>query len=348
MATRKKNAAPRVSKSGKSTKAGKGAPAKRRMGKLAPNAKARGLEAAEVAIAMDSPEVAALAALVREAGGAPIGAYHEPLGGRALMLASIPLNAVQPTPFQRDLSPTHAKRLAQKIDETGAFLDPLIVVRGDDGRLWTPNGRHRLAAAKVLGLRQITALISPDDTLAYRILALNTEKAHNLRDRSLEVIRMARSLAERQSQAKESQFTAEFEAPELLTLGIVYEKASRFAGGAYSAFLKKVDRFSDRTLVASLRERQDSASRLIEIDAQVKRLIAGLQAKGFKSPYLRNYVVARINPVRFHKAKKGDTKPPMPLAQALTRMAAAAKGFKLESVSNSDLAWVAVGAGGGE
>jgi ParB family chromosome partitioning protein len=348
MATRKKSAAPRASKSGKSTKAGKSGPSKRRLGKLAPNAKARGLEAAEVAIAMDSPEVAALATLVREAGGAPIGAYHEPLGGRALMLASIPLNAVQPTPFQRDLSPTHAKRLAQKIDETAAFLDPLIVVRGDDGRLWTPNGRHRLAAAKVLGLRQITALISPDETLAYRILALNTEKAHNLRDRSLEVIRMARSLAERQSQAKESQFTAEFEAPELITLGIVYEKSSRFAGGAYSAFLKKVDRFSDRTLVASLRERQDSASRLIEIDAQVKRLIASLQAKGFKSPYLRNYVVARINPVRFHKAKKGDTKPPMPLAQALTRMAAAAKGFKLESVSNSDLAWVAVGAGGAE
>ena len=349
MATRKKSAAPRASKSTQSSpKGGKRAAPKRRLGKLAPSAKARGLEASEVAIAMDSPEVAALATLVREAGGAPIGAYHEPLGGRALMLASIPLSAVQPTPFQRDLSPTHAKRLAQKIDETAAFLDPLIVVRGDDGRLWTPNGRHRLAAGKVLGLRQITALISPDETLAYRILALNTEKAHNLKDRSLEVIRMARSLEKRQSTAKESQFSAEFEAAELLTLGIVYEKSPRFAGGAYSAFLKKVDRFSDRTLAVSLRERQDSASRLIEIDAQVKRIIASLQAKGFKSPYLRNYVVARINPVRFHKAKKGDTKPPMPLAQALTRMAAAAKGFKLESVKNSDLAWVAVGAGGGE
>jgi ParB family chromosome partitioning protein len=74
------------------------------------------------------------------------------------------------------LSPTHVKRLANKIDETGAFLDPLIVVRGDDGRLWTPNGRHRLAAAKVLGLKQIMALISPNETLAYRILALNTER----------------------------------------------------------------------------------------------------------------------------------------------------------------------------
>src|SRR3984893_9750876 len=253
MATRSQSAATRT----------RSAAARRtRRGRLAPGKQARGLDAGQVAIAIDSPAVAELVALVREAGGAPIGAYHEPLGGRTLLLASLPLNAVQPTPFQRDLSPAHTKRLAAKIDQTAAFLDPLIVVRGEDGRLWTPNGRHRLAAGKGLGLKQITPLISPDETVAYGILALNTEKAHNQRDRSLEVIRMARSLAERQSQAKESQFTAEFEAPELLTLGIVYEKSSRFAGGAYSAFLKKVDRFSDRTLVASLRERQDYAARL--------------------------------------------------------------------------------------
>jgi ParB family chromosome partitioning protein len=340
MATRKTNSTAK--------RAGKAPAAKRGRGKLAPGAGARGLDAADVAIPMDSPEIAEVAALVRSAGGAPIGAYHEPLGGRPLMLASLPLNAVQPTPFQRDLSPTHAKRLALKIDETAAFLDPLIVVRGEDGRLWTPNGRHRLAAAKVLGLKQITALISPDENLAYRILALNTEKAHNLRDRSLEVIRMARSLAKRQSTTKESQFTAEFESADLLTLGIVYEQASRFAGGAYSPLLKKVDRFSDRTLPVSLRAREGFAARLLQIDAQTRRIIAALQARGFKSPYLRNYVVARINPVRFHKVKKGDTKPPMPLAEALTRMAAAAKSFKIESVSNSDLAWVAVGAGAQE
>jgi ParB family transcriptional regulator, chromosome partitioning protein len=319
-----------------------GAPAR---GRLAPGKSARGLDASQVAIALDSEEIAALVALVREAGGAPIGAYHEPLGGRALLLASVPLAAVQPTPFQRDLSPTHAKRLATKIDETAAFLDPLIVVRGEDGRLWTPNGRHRLAAGKVLGLKQITVLISPEESLAYRILALNTEKAHNLKDRSLEVVRMARNLAKRRGREPELEFAREFEAPELLTLGIVYQKSPRFAGGAYSAFLKKVDRFSDRTLSASLNAREGLAARLIEIDARVKTIIAALQARGFKSPYLRNYVVARINPVRFHKAKKGDTRAPMPIAQALTRMAAAARGFNVGSVSNSDLAWVAVGAG---
>jgi len=320
----------------------------RRRGKLAPGKAARGLDAAEVAIALDDPAVAELAALVRSAGGAPIGAYHEPLGGRALLLASLPLGALQPTPFQRDLSPAHVKRLAEKIEETAAFLDPLIVVRGEDGKLWTPNGRHRLAAGKVLGLKQITALISPDESLAYRILALNTEKAHNLKDRSLEVIRMARNLARRRGAEHENSFAAEFESAELLTLGIVYEKSPRFAGGAYSAFLKKVDRFSERTLSASLSERADHAARLAAIDARVKTIIAALQARGFKSPYLRNYVVARINPVRFHKMKKGATAPPMPLGQALMRMAAAARSFNLGSVSSADLAWVAVGAAAGE
>ena len=320
----------------------------RRRGRLAPGAKARGLDAAEVVASLEDPALAPLVGLVREAGGAPIGAYREPLGGHALLLASLPLAAVQPTPFQRDLSPTHARRLAQKIEETQEFLDPIIVVRGEEGQLWTPNGRHRLAAAKFLGMKQITALISPEEALAYRILALNTEKAHNLKDRSLEVVRMARSLARSRGREPESQFAAEFEAPELLTLGVVYESLPRFAGGAYSAFLKKVDRFSERGLAASLRAREDHAARLKEIDTRVKGLVAALAARGFKSPYLRNYVVARINPVRFHKAKKGVTAPPMPLAQALTRMAAAARTFNMGSVSNSDLAWVGVGAGAAE
>src|SRR5678816_3182275 len=166
--------------------------AKPSRGKLAPARQSRGLTSAEVGLALDDPAVAPVVALILSRGGVPIGAYRDPLGGHPLVLASIPLGAVQPTPFQRDLSPTHAKRLSQKIEETAVFLDPLIVVRGEEDRLWTPNGRHRLAAAKMLGLKQITVLISPEESLAYRILALNTEKAHNLKDKSLEVIRMAR------------------------------------------------------------------------------------------------------------------------------------------------------------
>jgi ParB family chromosome partitioning protein len=333
-----------IRKTARPKAAGKKAP--RARGRLAPRAGKRGLQAADIRLGLDSQEIAPLASAIDAAGGAAIGAYREPLSGRPLLLAVMPLSAVQPTPFQRDLSPTHTKRLATKIEECGSFLDPLILVRGEEGKLWTPNGRHRLAAAKVLGLRQITALVSPDEDLAFRILALNTEKAHNLKDRSLEVIRMARNLAGRKPRARETEFAAEFEAPELLTLGIVYDENSRFGGGAYSPMLKKVDRFSDRTLAASLRERMGCAARLLDIDVQVKRIIAGLQARGFQSPYLRNYVVARLNPVRFHKLRKNATQTPMPLREALTRMAAAARKFDLNSVKMGDVALVAAVAGG--
>ena len=328
-------------KAKKKTAPKKAARKKAARGKLAPSKTRRGLRPDQIVLSLEDKQLAPLVEEVRTVGGAPIGAYAEPLSGRPILIAALPLKAVQPTPFQRDLSPTHTKRLAEKIDEAGSFLDPLIVVRGEDGKLWTPNGRHRLAAAKVLGLQQITALISPDEALAYRILALNTEKAHNVKDRSLEVIRMARNLAETKPRSKESAFAEQFEAAEFLTLGIIYAQNKRFAGGAYTSFLKKVDRFSDRTLPVSLREREGYAARLMEIDDKVKKIIEALQKKGFKSPYLRTYVVARINPVRFHRAKPGDTKPAMPMKSALTRMTAAAKQFDVNSVRPGELALVA-------
>ena len=313
--------------------------------RLTPRSEARGPGAAEIPLDPQGPELGALAKAVRDAGGVLIGAYREPCAGHPLLLATLPRELVEPTPFQRDLSPTHAKRLAAKIEETGSFLDPIIGVRGAEGRFWTPNGRHRLAAAKVLGLRQITALLSPDESLAFRILALNTEKAHNLRDRSLEVIRMSHALAKRDAKATEQDYAAQLEAPELITLGLVYEKEGRFAGGAYAPCLRKVDRFATKPLAKSLTERAGYAARLLEIDARVKQIIAALQERGFRSPYLRSYVVARINPVRFHKPKKGETKPPMELPAALTRMAAAARKFDVASVRERDLALVAAVAG---
>ena len=337
-ATRKKATRRTTAAKAARKQARKAASARKR---LTPARHKRGLAGVEVLLDADAPEVRPLADEVRAAGGTPVGCYREPLSGKPLLLAVLPFEAVQPTPFQRDLSPTHTKRLAQKIDESGSFLDPLIVVRGADGTLWTPNGRHRLAAAKLLGLRSITALVSADEDLAFKILALNTEKPHNLKDRSLEVIRMARELASRSKRARERDYEAEFEAPWLLTLGLVYEQNGRFAGGAYSSFLRKVDRFSTKPLPKSLQERAGWASRLLAIDEQVVGLIAALRERGFRSPYLRSLVVARINPVRWHRAKKGETRPPMAIGAALTRMAAAARKFDAGSVRERDLALVA-------
>ena len=322
----------------KTRKTATAAVAKRRATRRGPAAP-RGPEAAESAIAPDHPDVQPLAKRVAAAGGTVLAAYRDPYAGSPLILASLPLRAIEPTPFQRDLSRVHADRLATAIDAVGIFLDPVIAVVAKDG-FSSPNGRHRLAAAKKLGLRTVTALVVADPALAYRILPLNTEKAHTLRDRSLEVVRMARSLAKAEPRSRERDHAASFEAPFLLTLGAAYEERSRFAGSSYQPMLRRVDLFLDGTLPAALRQRDQWARRLLDIDDRITAHIAVLQSIGFKSPYLRTLVVARCNPVRWIPQKKGAP-PPMTMAEALTRMAAAARKFEPRSVRAGDLALVA-------
>jgi ParB family chromosome partitioning protein len=309
--------------------------------RLTPSKEKRGLGALDSPLSLDDPALRELVAAVETLGGSAVGSYREPLSGSPLLVAVVPVSAIEPTPFQRDLSTTHAKRLASKIDEARAYLDPVTAVLAPDGRLWTPNGRHRLAAAKVLGLKSITVLISPDAKLAFRILALNTEKAHNLRDRSLEVIRMARALADQSPRAREIDHEEELESAALLTLGIAYEQNKRFPGSAYHPMLRRVDTWSSKTFRGSLQEREGWAARLMEIESRVKEIIADLQARGFRSPYLRAYVVARLNPVRPPGRGRAKEPPSMTLPAALTRMAAAARRFDADSVRERDLTLVA-------
>ena len=199
-----------------------------------------------------------------------------------------------------------------------------------------------------LGAKAITALIVIDREVAWQILALNTEKAHNLKERALEVIRIYRGLVDEDASRPESRFAFYLDEAALATLGVCYERLPRFGGGAYHHILRRLEDFTDEPLRAALKHHEKHALMVLDLEERVATVVKKLKERGLVSPYLRSFVVARINPVRFHKAKKGDTKPPMPLAQALTRMAAAVRNFKIDSVSNADLAWVAVGAGAQE
>src|SRR5258708_4111924 len=140
-------------------------------------------------------------------GGVVLAAYKDPLGRNPLIVAVLPLDKVEPTPFQRDVSDMHHKRLADVLDKTGYFLDPIIAITAPEKGFWTPNGGHRLAAMKRLGARSITALVVPRRELAWQILALNTEKAHNLRDKSLEPIPIYRGLLSQNPNPPHSKFT---------------------------------------------------------------------------------------------------------------------------------------------
>jgi ParB family chromosome partitioning protein len=152
---------------------------------------------------------------------------------------------------------------------------------------------------------------------------------------------MARALAKARPRGRESEHAAELESPALLTLGAVYERDKRFAGGAYHPLLRRVDAFSAKPLGRSLAERDGWAARLLEIDARVRELIAALQARGFRSPYLRNYVVARIDPARPIGRGRAAKRPAMTLPAALTRLSANARRFDPASVRERDLALVA-------
>lgn len=304
-------------------------PPRKRKSKAPPEP--RGLEARRLASAQPPAAVTALAEQVGNDGGTVLATFRDPLGGHWQLLAALPLDLVEPTPYQRDLSPTHVARLAGAIDRLGRFLDPVIAVRAEGGKYWTPNGHHRLGALKSLGARAITALVVPEREVAHRILLLNTEKAHNLRERALEVIRLAEGLAQLDDRP-EREFEAEFEEAALITLGACYQQNGRFSGGAYHPVLKRVDKFLGAKLPKALETRRERAGKLLRLNEAVNQAVSALKAKGFESPYLKAFVVARINPIRFKRGAKAE------FDETIDKMVAAAERFDAGRVKLDQLA----------
>src|SRR4051812_44521950 len=121
----------------KKTKSGiKRKPAKKRAKKAA--ARSRGYMPDECRLENLPDEAQEVRARIERTGGMVVGSYCDPLGKNALLMAILPIDSIEPTPFQRDLSQTHHRRLADVIHRTGLFLDPVIAVTapGDEG-FWT-------------------------------------------------------------------------------------------------------------------------------------------------------------------------------------------------------------------
>jgi ParB family chromosome partitioning protein len=230
-------------------------------------------------------------------GGHVLAAYREPVGDHWHLFALLPADRVEPTPFQRDLSPTHAKRLLEQVKRLDRFVDPLVVMSPRPGVYWTPNGNHRRVVLEKLKAKLVPALLIPDAEVAYEILALNTEKAHNLKEKSLEVIRMYRGLLEDARGKGEKDFTFQFESAHHITLGLLYEQNKRFAGGAFAPILKRVDKFLEGTLRKSLAVREERAERVRAVDAALAEVVARLKKRGIRHPFVKNFVLARTTPL---------------------------------------------------
>src|ERR1051325_1316567 len=238
-------------------------PAKKKKKAAAPAA-SRGLDARRLATATPPVSVGTLARTIEDDGGSVLATYRDPLGSHWQMLAALPLDRVAPTPFQRDLSEAHVGRVAAAIDKLDRYLDPVIAVPAGDGKYWSPNGYHRLGAMKELGARSIVALVVPEPEVAHRILLLNTEKAHNLRERALEVARLAEALAALDDRP-EKEFATEFEEPALVTLGLCYQQKGPFPGGVYHPILNRCDNFLGAKLPTALETRRRRAEKLLQL-----------------------------------------------------------------------------------
>ena len=337
MSPRAKSATPKPAK-----------PAATRKRKKKVEAGSVGLDAGDVMSAAPPAALQPLRAQIEGLGGSVLASYREPFGGHWVMLAALPLDKVKPTPYQRELSKAHTDRLAAVIPKVGRFLDPVIAVADPDGDGFiSPNGMHRLAALGSLGARTVIALVIPEPEIAFRILALNTEKAHNLKDKALEVIRMARAIAAdpRKAGISETDVAFELEQAQLVTLGVCYEHNGRFSGGAYNSVVSRTEAFSTEPIKTSLVLREAHAERLLELDEAVAAAVVRLKESGFTSGYLKPIVVARINPLRFMKPGKDDVRPDFD--KTIDRMLDGAKKFDPSKVKASDVA-IAAAVGGGE
>ncbi|HEY2378640.1 MAG TPA: ParB N-terminal domain-containing protein [Gemmatimonadaceae bacterium] len=268
-------------------------------------AASRGLEARRLTSQAPPVSVTTLARTIEDDGGTVLASYRDPLGGHWQLLAALPLDRVEPTPYQRDLSEAHVGRLAKAIDALDRFLDPVIAVPAGDGKYWSPNGYHRLGALKELGAKSVVAIVVPEPEVAHRILLLNTEKAHNLRERALEVVRLAEALSALDDRP-EKEFAVEFEEAALVTLGLCYQQNGRFSGGAYHSVLKRCDQFLSAKLPKAMATRRERAEKLLTLNEAVNDAVKALKSRGMESPYLKAFVVARVNPLRFKRSPTAD------------------------------------------
>ena len=238
-----------------------------------------------------------LAAQIERDGGRILALYQEPVGEHWQIFCLLPRAKCEASPYQRDLSPTHVKRLTESIKRLDRFVDPIVIISPRPGVYWTPNGNHRRAVLDKLKADFVPAIVVVEPEVVFEVLPLNVEKAHNLKEKALEVIRMYRALAEEEGETTEEKWTFQFESAHFITLGLLYEENKRFAGGAFAPILRRVDKFLKQSLAKGLPARVERADLVRAADAALGVVVAKIKKRGISHPYVKNYVLARTTPL---------------------------------------------------
>ena len=264
-------------------------------------------------------------------GGHVLAVYQEPVGDHWQIFCLLPRDKVDASPYQRDISPTHVKRLTEAVKKLDRFVDPIVAISPEPGVYWTPNGNHRRTALQKLKAEYVPAILVAEREVAFQVLPLNTEKAHNLKEKSLEVIRMYRALVESEPSNTEEDWAFQFESAHFITLGLLYEQNKRFAGGAFAPILRRVDKFLKMTMRKGIEEREERATLVRETDEALGGAVAKIKKRGINHPYVKNYVLARTTPLT--RARK--TLPPF--EQTFKKLRENIESFDVSKVRYDDI-----------
>jgi len=109
----------------------------------------------------------------------------------------------------------------------------------------------------------------------------------------------------------------------------------RFGGGVYHPILRRLETFTDEPLRSAIKDHEKRSGMVLDLEEKVAGVVKKLKERGLVSPYLRSFVVARINPLRWIKGE------PPPLEEVLKTMRERVGKVNIEKIKPQDLAGAA-------
>ena len=198
-------------------------------------------------------------------------------------LAALPIELVEPTPYQRNLSDTHVRKLEAVIGKIApvsrsdhfAYASPRKIRRRSIGHRTAIIGSPPCAHWERRALwRSSCPKPQPPTTFSLSIprKPIISGKRHS------RLFACTRNSCNSRKRTEET-YALEFEEPALITLGLCYEERPRFSGGAYHPVLKRVEEFLKKPMRTAFESRQERARKLLGLDDAIVKQVECAQGE---------------------------------------------------------------------
>ena len=221
-----------------------------------------------------------------------LGTFIDPVKGREFPIMSIPIEKLEPSPYQREVSKSLKDNLEMSISKLGFLSIPLAVQNED--KYYLIDGMHRVEALKNLvgeGIEVPCIVLPPEKEFLY-CLDFNVEKAPNIKEKSKQIYKMYMDEVENNPNVLEKDLASLFEIGYYVTCGVALEEEDpKFSPSCFENILKKVDTmFLELPIYQAYKERQKRARILVKTYEKVNKRFYEL---GLRNYFLKSAIVAK-------------------------------------------------------